>query len=114
MAQFEAMLAANRCVLQVAEELNKSFVDALQEASASGSDLTARLCRCSNPSEAAGLCGQWWCERATKFVEQGQQAAQLWLKLYRSAIQSGEAASTSMSEQRAGGGAQLHPTAAAA
>jgi hypothetical protein len=95
-AQFEAMLAANRAFLQVAEEINKSWVDAMQDAATSGSDLATRLCRCGNPLEAAELCNRWLGERAEKLVSQGQQASEMCLKLYRSAVQSAEAVASTI------------------
>lgn len=98
--QFEAMLAANRCFLQVAEEITQSMMSAMQDVGASGSDLATKLCRCGNPTEAAGLCNQWWSERTAKLAEQSQRTAELWMKLYRSALQSGEAVATGMSDRR--------------
>lgn len=99
-AQIEAMLAANRCFLQVAEEITQSMMTAMQDAGTSSSDLAARLCRCSNPAEAAALCNQWWTENAQKLAQQSQRAAELWNKLYRSALQSGGVVASRMSDQR--------------
>jgi hypothetical protein len=90
-AQFEALLSANRVFLQVAEEINKSWIDAMQEAATSSTDLTTRLCRCGTPLEAAELCNRWLSERAERMVTHGHQASELCMKLYRSATQSAEA-----------------------
>lgn len=91
-AQFEAMLHASRVFMQVTEEINKNWLDAMQDAAMSGTDLATRLCRCGNPLEAVELCNHWLNERAEKLVAQSRQASDLCQQLYRSAAQSAEAA----------------------
>lgn len=91
-AQFEAMLNASRVFMQVTEEINRNWIDALQDAATSSTDLATRLCRCGNPLEATELCNRWLNERAEKLIAQTRQASDLCQQLYRSAIQSAEAA----------------------
>ena len=82
--QFETMLRANQRVFQNLQRMNNLWAKAVQDATASGTELSARLMRAS-PQEAASICNGWLQERATQFVATSQEATQLWIGLCGSA-----------------------------
>jgi hypothetical protein len=84
--QLDTMLAVSHRVFEQMGRINRLWLDAVQEANSSGTDLSARLVKCSNPAEGAALCNEWVRERAAQFASDSQEAARLWMGLYGSAF----------------------------
>jgi hypothetical protein len=114
-AAFEAMISAHRRMFEHIEATNRIWLAAVQEVHCTGADLSARLVKCSNPAEGATLCNEWIRERATRFASDSQQAAQLWMGFYGSALAaSGAAADLHRKGEEGGSEREKHPSPKAA
>jgi len=112
---FEAMISAHRRMFERIEATNRIWLAAVHEANCTGSDLSARLVKCSNPAEGVTLCNEWIRERATRFASDSQQATQLWMGLYGSALAaSGAAADLHRKGEEGGSEREKHPSPKAA